>query len=78
MKAGRDPSPDVKAAAARATGRLLLAQAEEGQGAPPQSLPMLLSTGVALLGMDQDSGVWCGVCWWRLGCCVVGVWLVCG
>ncbi|EFN56582.1 hypothetical protein CHLNCDRAFT_144295 [Chlorella variabilis] len=57
VKAGRDPSPDVKAAAARATGRLLLAQAEEGQGAPPQSLPMLLSTGVALLGMDQDSEV---------------------
>lgn len=57
VKASRDPSADVKAAAARATGRLLLAQAAAGGGAPPPSLPPLLSTAVALLGMDQDSEV---------------------
>ncbi|KAL4444093.1 hypothetical protein ABPG75_011830 [Micractinium tetrahymenae] len=57
VKAGRDPSADVKAAAARATGRLLLAQIAEAEGGAPQSLPALVSTILALLGMDQDSEV---------------------
>ena len=50
VKAARDPSADVKAAAARATGRLLLAQVAAGDGAPPPSLPPLVSTALALLG----------------------------
>lgn len=58
IKAARDQSADVKAAAARATGRLLLAQvAEGGGGGAPPSLPALLSTAMALVGMDQDSEV---------------------
>ncbi|KAL4418976.1 hypothetical protein ABPG77_004449, partial [Micractinium sp. CCAP 211/92] len=57
VKAARDPSADVKAAAARATGRLLLSQIAEAEGGAPQSLPALVSTVVALLGMDQDSEV---------------------
>ncbi|KAI3427088.1 hypothetical protein D9Q98_007027 [Chlorella vulgaris] len=57
IKAARDPSPNVKAAAARAIGRLLLAQIAEAEGGAPQSLPPLLSSVVALLGMDQDSEV---------------------
>ncbi|PRW50843.1 Translational activator GCN1 isoform A [Chlorella sorokiniana] len=57
VKAARDPSADVKAAAARATGRLLLAQIEAGSGVAPPSLPPLVSTSLALLGMDQDNTV---------------------
>lgn len=55
VKAARDPSADVKAAAARATGRLLLAQIEAGSGAAPPSLPPLVSTALALLGKWADA-----------------------
>eukprot|EP00887_Chlorella_sp_A99_P001205 scaffold14.g1205.t1 len=57
VKSARDSAVEVKVAAARAAGSLLLSEIAAHPGAPPPSLPALLSTLVALLGSDQDGEV---------------------